>query len=306
MSLFKNFNKVLSQATLNNKRNAFLIRSPNALTNPALYYLNNGSDLRDPFNLALVSYHLVRKVQSDREIHKQLSQTGSSSQDSFTLKVLRDIKTNEELLNQYLHDLRLLLKLQKFDLPIAHLVQTLYSFENYNTSDFPFYEQYIFPLIKQKIQYASLHNLYQLTTILTQANYYEDKELWSAIVQRIEEKASAPHLREVKYSGWTLDTYELDERTPEKTPQTENERYFAGGIGFIGNLKAQYRDLMDYLCNRFWNRFVFTEPRIMSSADSFTEEIDEAKFNAALEEAGRNGIDTANAIRLLNKPKVNA
>lgn len=98
MSFFKNFKNVLSQSTLNNPANNFVLNIPFKAHTPALYYISSNSGVSEPFEIPLVAYHLTRKVQSDRALLEQIESSGSNN--DLKVQVLEDLRVNEERLNQ--------------------------------------------------------------------------------------------------------------------------------------------------------------------------------------------------------------
>ena len=96
-----------------------------------------------------------------------------------------------------------------------------------------------------------MNNLIDLASVLSNAKNFEDKSLWTEIIQRIEAKFDRPAPKYVKYNGWNLDAYELDETKAAKQQfSTEVQRHLteirAGGK-LSGNLKHEVRVVYDKL-----------------------------------------------------------
>jgi hypothetical protein len=265
-----------------------------------MFYMNPSADLRDPSQLSLVSYQLVRKVQSDRSLLEKVNQSPAGLE-SYRNCLVSDLQSNEELLSRYIDDLKKIIRIQKFDLPVHHLVQSIYSFEHSNSSDSSFYEQYIIPQIKRKLAYASFNNLAQLVVSLSKADYYNDKELWNEILKNLESKMSSPKSHEVKYSGWTLDTYEHNDCKYTRQ-ESENEKYYSElKQGGLASLKHQFRVYSDYFKNAFLNRFFFSEARVTQTLNLFEDNVNTDDLKYALTEAEKKGINIGNVIQSLNK-----
>lgn len=297
MSVFRSFSKVLSQATLNAQKRTYIVNQPFALQNPAHYYLSQTAPPQDLFGLSLVSYHLVRKHEVGRTLVQQIAGETEASASSSLLKYRErltvDAEKDQSLAGEYVDRMTHLLKTHTGELPVHNAIQALYAFEGTNRSDLALYEEYLFPIIRSKIQYASLNNLIELTNVLTNLNYFQDKDLWNAIVQQIGEKFERPGPKYVKTSGWDLDAYEYEEKSKVSQFQTASERHLEqlrSGNGQVAELRNEIRKIVDYVKTRYLYRLFFSEGRIEQTADNFAETLDRERLRKALQTAGGNGI----------------
>jgi len=212
MSLFKNFNKLIKQSSLNNPSNNYLLTYRFKFSDPALYSIGSKVGLQDPFDLPLVSYHITRKIQSDRALLEQLE--GAQGKEDVKAQVLQDLQAYESRIDGQIDDLKRIFR-GHLDFPVQHAIQTLYTLENNDRSDVEFYEKTLFPAIKAKIQYASKTNLADLAICLSELKYFEDKELWNAVVERLEAKYREPQYQPVGYYCWRTDQFVEAKKTGE-------------------------------------------------------------------------------------------
>jgi len=306
MSVFRSFSKVLSQATLNAQKKTYIVNQPFAIQNPALYYLSQTAPPQDIYGLSLVSYHLVRKHEVGRNLLQQIAGETESSASSNLLKYRENLTVESEkdqrLASEYVDRIAHLLRTHTGDLPVHNAIQALYAFEATGRSDLALYEEYLFPIIASKIQYASLNNLIELTTILSNLNYYQNTELWNTIVQQISQKFDRPGPKYVKTSGWDLDTYELEEKGNKTDFQTASERHLEQlrtGNGQLADLRNEIRRVVDYVKTRYLYRFFFSEARIEQTGDNFTESLDRERLRKSLQTAGQNGINVSQVVERL-------
>ena len=151
MSLFKNFSRVISQATLNSKNNTYIVSSQNAIQNPVLYYLSSNSPPKDINELSLVAYHIVKKNELSRGLVNQLESEpnlGASALTSAYQNLVRASDENERVAHQYVDRLAYLLKTGAGTLPIHNAIQALYAFEAVNKTDRALYNEHLLPIIK--------------------------------------------------------------------------------------------------------------------------------------------------------------
>lgn len=308
MSLFKNFSKVISQSALNNKKNLYQVWTCSTFNNPAHYYLGPNADLKDPYQLSVVAYHTVKKYQSDKALLDKCGVSGNDNLQSLRVRLVQDLATNEALLNQFVHDLTLIFKLNKFDLPIQNLIGSVYTFEHYKGSNVQFYEEYIFPAIRNKLQYASLSNLSDLVISLSNAKYFENKELWNSVLKHLRTRLEGNNAQWVKYNGWDLDAYESIDCSKWTWHNTENERLYEALTkgGPTGRIKHIWRTNWDNLKVSILNRFLYNDKKLGSRLDCFEDQVDQERLKAAINEAGHNGIDIGDVAEQINRPKVNA
>jgi len=299
MSVFRSFSKVLSQATLNAQKRTYIVNQPFSVQNPALYYLTQTAPPQDLFGLSLVSYHLARKHEVSQNLLQQISQETEASASSNLLNYRQRLSLQAEqdhrLATEYVDRMTHLLRTHTGDLPVHNAIQALYAFEATNRSDLAFYQDYLFPIILSKIQYASLNNLIELTTILANLNHFEDKQLWDSVIKQLHEKFDRPGPKYVKTSGWDLDAYEIDEKGNKKTEFSTGTQLhleqLRRGNGYVADLKNEIRRVVDQVKSRYLYRLFFSESRIEQTADNFPEVLDRERLRQALQKAGSNGIN---------------
>lgn len=297
MSFFKNFSKVLSQNTLNAQKRTYILSLKNSIHNPALYYLNQNEPPRDLYALSLVTYHLARRNQSDKKLVELFEHKGDSKAPavaSLPNSLVREYEDSQNLANQYGDQLVSVLRANGGDLPVHNAVHALWALEALNKSDKAVYEEHLFPIIKEKIQYASLNNLIELVSVLSNMKYFEDKALWQSVLGQLEKKFEAPGPQQVKYSGWKLDEYELDQRE-QLGIHTENERHYReirhGGSEQVAQLKRHIREGWDWVKGAFLYRIIHREGRLTSTLDNFQEWPDRDVLRRGLEEARNAGVN---------------
>jgi len=301
--VFKSFSKVISQATLNAQKRTYIVNHTFSIQNPALYYLNQNTPPQDLFQLSLVSYHLIRKNELGRNLIHQLegeTELPGSNLIDYRDRLLRKTDEDYRLASGYVDQIRKMLKANAGTLPVHNAIQALYAFEGTNKSDVPLYEEYLFPVIREKLAYASLNNLIELAHTLSNVKYYEDKELWNSIVQHLNEKFEKPGPKYVQYSGWDLDAYELQEKgSAHPEHRTETEKHLSqirGGSKHIANLRHEIRTVFDWLRSGFLYRLLFKEARVSQTLDNFPEILDREKLRRGLEGARNAGINVDSVI----------
>jgi len=304
MSLFKSFSKVISQATLNSQTKTYILTQRFGIQNPAFYYLNESAPSGDIFQLSLVSYHLARKNEVNRRLLQQLEEK-SSAQPASELAEYRESLTREadegnRLVSQHVDKLESLFNSGITNLPINHAIKALYAFEATNKSNIPLYEKFLFPVIKEKLAYASLHNLIELTSLLSSVKYFEDKALWEGILKQLGQKFERPGPEYVKYSGWEINEYENDEKGVVRPKHdTEAERHFNDMIEsgkIFGTLKHEVRKAWDSIQSKVLYRFLFRERTLTGTADDFPEILDRERLRTGLEAARNAGINVEDVI----------
>jgi len=302
MSVFKSFSKVISQATLNSQAKTYILSQRYGVQNPVLYYLNQPTPPQDIFQVSLISYHLARKNEVNRNLLQQLE--GSTPESTNSLSDYRNtLSTQAEkenrLAEEYVTQLTSLLNSGMTDLPIDNAVKALYAYEATNRSDVALYEKYLFPVIRSKLAYASLNNLIELTTVLSNIKYFEDKALWEGIVKRLGEKFDRPSPKYVRNTGWELNAYEEDEGPARSKFTTDAERHYAdikesGNV--LGNLKNEIRNVWNQIQGRFIYRLFFNEGTLSGVTESFPEVVDKEKLRTGLEGARNAGINVEDVI----------
>ena len=279
MYYFKNFDKLISAKTLNNPTNNFFVRFRNSLFNPVYYYLGKPITESDPFSLSLVAYHLHTIKERDQillaHINESLSIKSDKPLETFKSRIEFDLNSNNQTLQTYTSELKRVLRLSVYDVPVESAIKSLYVLENSGEKDLEFYTSSIIPIIKTKIGYASYRNLQDLTVSLVKLKYYEDKELWNLLGQALEAKTSQGKPQSVEYSGWTLDTYETSEEK-KHSYLTNNEYYFASlnkkGGRYSAGLKSYIRSIYNVVRSRLVYRVFFQERRIISLTERFDDE----------------------------------
>lgn len=296
MSVFRSLSRVLSQQQLNNKANNYVLNLKNSIQNPALYYLHSSTPPQDLYALSLVTYHLVRKHELGQNLVQQIE--GQSKGDALTSiqqRFVAETAESQKVVNEHVKELRKLLKVDVGSLPIHNAIQALYAFEATNNSDIPLYEATLFPIIKEKLHYASLNNLIELANILSNAKYFEDKSLWEGLLQQLDAKLNTPRPQYVNYSGWTLDTYEAaSDKSKAEGQISESEQHFndlKGGSESIADLKHQIRVYADWFISAFVYRFLFGEGRVTQTLDNFQEKTDRERIRRSLESAQNAGFN---------------
>lgn len=301
--MFRNYGKIISAGNLANRANNYLVQWHFKATDPTAYYthhIRNDKIPQDPFELALLARHIVRKNESDAAI---LEKIGQSTKHSNLHKALEaEAAQYTAVLDDYVSQLKKVLAIQVYDLNAETLISTIYSFEKAGRSDAKFYEKYLLPELKQSLKHASLANLADLVEALNNGKLYSDKELWGSIADLVEAKTAAAKVQNVSYQGWDLDKYQLAEVPKKKkvTYRTENERYYADLVSSgesIANLKQEARKLLDLAMNKYVRRVFIKEARDLSLLDNFNAEVDNEQLISQLNEAARNVSEISNKVK---------
>lgn len=297
MSVFKNFTRVLSQSTLNSGNRTYILSLKNSIHNPALFTLSPGAPPQDIFQLSLAAYHLVRKGEIGRNLLHQIE--GESAKNNTYAdaqqRLQKDYDDNQKLAGEYTEELRRVLRSGVTTLPVHNAIHALYALEATSNGDAALYEEFLFPVIKEKIQHASLNNLIELTGILSTGKHYKDTALWSSVLKQLDTKFDRPGPKYVTYSGWSLDSYELEAvEEGQDQHETEFERYWADrkdGSSHYANLRSELRVAYDKIKGSFLNRILQRETRIANSLDNFKERLEREKLRKSLEGARSAGIN---------------
>lgn len=302
MSVFRNFSKVISQATLNSGNRTYMLKLTNSIQNPTLFALSQGTPPQDIFQLSLAAYHLVRKAEAERVVLQQIEGESAKNQSLFAdaqERLENACTENDRLANQYVNELKKTLRSNVTNLPVHNAIQALYALEATNNADATLYEEQLFPLIREKLQYASLHNLIELAGILSNGQHYKDKALWNGVLEQLDAKFDRPGPKYVKYSGWTLDSYEIDTPQAADGHNTEQERYWAerkDGSKHFAELKSEVRGVLDLVRGNFLYRLLQRETRISTALDNFQERLEREKLRKSLEGARNAGIKVDDVI----------
>ena len=294
--MFRKYDKIISATSLANRQNNYLINWLFKSTNPTSLYtsrLTNNKLSEDPFELSLLSYHLVRKSKADAALNELAAKDNSEAIKKFTQHLEIEQSYNSSLLDKYIQQLKVVISYSPQDLPVHTAIGAYYSMQFAGKADTQFCNQYLLPVIAQKIQYASLANLADLVEALNNAKSYSNTGLWKKIGEQVNTKASEPKFQEVVYNAWSLDQYEADGQKKKPTTRVEssNQHYYndlKSGGELLANAKREVRKVLNMISNQALRRLFTNEGRITTTLDQFDEKVEVDDLVRNLEEAANN------------------
>lgn len=115
----------------------------------------------------------------------------------------------------------------------------------------------------------------------------------------------------IVHHGWELDQYQAanSKWLEKKWYYSENERLYdelAAGGGLISKWKHYGRVAWNKFSIGLFNRFWYNENRLGGTSDCYQDEWNSDEVAQAVKQAGDNGVNVGEALRLLTRPKVNA
>jgi len=274
MVSLRNLQKVVSASSFAAKTHNYLFASYGRNFSPASFYftpqdenLQSGHS-HDPFTLALLASELTRENRNLTQFLESLPV--DSKQEALQNDLISNIQENKAFIKSYTKELALQLKSQTFNFPVETCSHAIYAFEHNNESQKDLYQQILFPIIKEKLNFMSFEGLAKLISGLVQAQSFEDKNLLNSVLGRLREKAHQREGRQfVGFNAWKLDRYELMEKKNEVqgTVQDLKEKH----SGSVGALKHWLRVNWAFLQNNLLFRVFYRETRIHRQFDEASD-----------------------------------
>lgn len=265
MVSLRNLQKVVSASSFAAKTHNFLLANYGHTIAPAsLYFSPKDLNLQsghshDPFTLALLASELTRENRILSTFLQGI--TEDVKQEALKNEFSEKINENTDYINSYTRELAAQLRSKTFDFPVETCSNAIYAFEHNNASQKDLYQQILFPLIKQKLEFLSFQGLARLISGLLQAKSLEDKSLLNAVLARLREKVKERQAREfVGFSAWKLDRYETS--AGKNAAGSEIQELKEKCSGSLGALKHWLRVNWAFLQNNLLFRALYRESRV--------------------------------------------
>ncbi|EAR95690.2 hypothetical protein TTHERM_00268000 (macronuclear) [Tetrahymena thermophila SB210] len=267
--LLRNFEKLVCQSQLSKAGHKLLLRSPNSTLHPTAFYYKRNSSQRlanemDVFQLGLAAAALTRQANNYAQLLDQVDK------EAVREEVQERITQNHSDLNVYFGEILSLFKIGKKECPVQTVADISYVLA-FGPIQVPnaaaIITENLLPVLKEKLDYASIHNLQDILSAFVKLNYVSDKELLKRLITALSQKDFPNQLQPVTNHAWNIDQYEYSDCNSWNIVSCGDntfEKYIheGGCENSLAKAKFAVHELLDHISFNFVNPFLFRENRI--------------------------------------------
>ena len=193
-----NIRKVINNQIVHaqKKNKAFKLVTPYTIATPGSFFTEDSNNYLNPSTLAIISYNTVKEIEA---LEQFVANTSNSSKSDFFIQA---IKSNRSNVSQYAKKLQSDIKSHN-DFSANGWIGVAYTLNVQGILEKAYFESYILPGLQNKIEYANLDGLIDLTHVLVNLGYGEENQFYGKVTSLLKAKLA------VSRSSWYSRTFEI-------------------------------------------------------------------------------------------------